>query len=267
MLKIFVLIALFAFHLNAESWGRINVDIEGGFSAVLSNQYQSGKTGTLFNFSKEGKEDFLFPNWRAAVGLNIHKRHDVEFTYQPIFLDTVANAQQDLSFDNFKIDKGLTFQARYYFPFYRASYFYHLIEKPSMYWSLGLGLQMRSVNITFLNQSKNTAFVQTNIGPVPLITTRFRYDFENKLFLGFDAAGWWSAIPIANGSVKETTGWIYDVGLRGGICARDFLDVYVSMRLIGGGAKGDGSMRESGESYTYNTLNVLNFTTGFVFKI
>ncbi len=201
------------------------------------------------------------------MGLNIHKRHDVEFTYQPVFLDTWAVAERDLKFDNVSISNGSSFQARYYFPFYRVSYFYRLFNGPKFMWSLGGGLQMRSANIAFVESNPKNAFVQSNIGPVPLIVTRLRYDFENRLFLSLDAAGWWSPIPVANGSDKMTTGWIYDTAIRGGIIATDWLDVYISTRLIGGGADGDGSKRASGESYTYNTLNILNFTTGVILKI
>lgn len=245
------------------------MDVEGGFSAILNNQYQSGKNGTLFSFTDDGKQNFLFPSWRASLGLSIYETHDVEFTYQPIFLDTSAVAERDLRFDNVTIAASNSFQARYYFPFYRLSYSYRLFSGTKFMWSVGLGLQMRSASIAFTSTEQNAvnSFVQTNIGPVPLILTRMRYDFENHLFLGLDGAGWWSPVPIANGSDKATTGWIYDVALKGGIRARDWLDVYFSTRLIGGGADGDGSERPSGEKYTYNTLNALNFSTGLTFKL
>ncbi|MES2504788.1 MAG: hypothetical protein V4534_07925 [Myxococcota bacterium] len=262
-----LLISLFSLSLQAQPWYRLTMDVEGGFNAILGNQYQSGSTGTRFNFASEAKQNFLFPNWRASLGLNIYQRHDIELTYQPIFLDTLTIADRDLKFDDVTISKGSSFQARYFFPLYRLSYFYRLINLPNFFWSVGAGLQMRSASISFFDETTRKSFVQTNIGPVPLLLTRLRYEFDNHLFMSLDAAGWWSPIPIANGSDKMTTGWIYDTSVRGGIHAVDWLDVYISTRLIGGGADGDGSKRTSGESYTYNTLNVLNFTTGLVFYV
>lgn len=253
--------------VQSESWHQFSLTLEGGFSAILTNEYQSGSAGTRFSFTDEAKEGgFLFPNGRAALGLRLFEHHDFELTYQPVFLDTEGVAQRQLQFDNILVAKGDSFKARYYFPFYRFSYFYRLINHPNCYWSLGAGLQMRSVSIVIFDENSKSKFVQTNIGPVPLLLTRFRYDFANHLFIATDIAGWWSPIPIANGSDKQTTGWIYDAALQGGVRALDWLDIYLSTRIIGGGADGDGSERASGDRYTYNNLNVLNFNTGFLFR-
>lgn len=252
---------------QATNWYKLDLNIEGGFSAIASHEYQSGHSGTRFNFVKQGNQSVLLPFWRSAVGLSIYDRHLVEFTYQPIFLDTQAVADNDLKFDNITIPKGQPFNTRYYFPFYRLSYLYRIFDRPSWFWSIGGGIQMRSATISFTQGDGSERFVQNNIGPVPLLQSRFKYQFENHLFVASDLAGWWSPIPVANGSDKQTTGWIYDVALQGGIGLREWLDVYLSARLIGGGADGDGSKRSSGDSYTYNNLNILNFSTGLTFKL
>ncbi|MEI6790963.1 MAG: hypothetical protein WCK42_07270 [Myxococcaceae bacterium] len=266
-MKIFFFLLGLCSNLMAENWFKLDFSVEGGFSALASHQYQSGNQGTRYNFIKQGNQNVLVPFWRSSLGLLIHERHLLEMTYQPIFLDTQAVANQDLIFDDVKIGDKQPYKTRYYFPFYRIAYFYKIINKPFCLWSAGGGLQMRSATISFIEDDGGKGFVQNNIGPVPLIVTRFRYDFENHLFVGIDAAGFWAPIPIANGSDKKTTGWIYDVALQGGIKARDWLDVYLSARLIGGGADGDGSARISGDRYTYNSLNLLNFSTGLIFKL
>ena len=267
-MRFLLLCALFASTFaHSTSWHQFSLTFEGGLSAILTNEYQSGSAGTRFDFTDEAKEGgFLFPNWRAALGLRLFQNHDFELTYQPVFLDTEGVAKRQLQFDNILVSKGDSFKARYYFPFYRFSYFYRIINQPNYFWSLGAGLQMRSVSISIFDENSRSRFVQNNIGPVPLLVTRFRYDFANRLFVATDIAGWWSPIPIANGSDKATTGWIYDAALQGGIRAQDWLDIYLSARIIGGGADGDGSERASGDRYTYNSLNILNFNAGFLFR-
>lgn len=248
-----------------ESWFELHASIEYGVTSVVGHAIQFGSANPTFNLAKEGGQTTLFPFWRFGVEMQLLRYHTLELLYQPIYLDTQGVSAQNVQFDLTAFAAGTPIDSRYYFPFYRLSYFYHIVDDETVLFSMGGGLQIRNTTIAFASANGANRFATSNVGPVPLVTARFKYNFANGLWVVVDAGGIWAPIPGLNGSGSLVTGWLYDAAVQGGLDINDRFLLFMSARLIGGGANGDGVARDSGQTYSYNALNALNFSTGLTY--
>lgn len=151
----------------------------------------------------------------------------------------------------------------YYFPFYRASYLYHLINNKNLRYSLGLGLQIRNARIIYTTADGARRFETRNVGPVPLLHTALRYTLDNKIYFNLDAQGFWAPVKYINGSDTDVEGWIYEITLESGGKINKLLGFFGNMRLLGGGNEGTSkNTRPTGGKYSKNVLNNLSFNLG-----
>lgn len=154
-------------------------------------------------------------------------------------------------------------QYRYGFDFYRLSYLYDFIANPRHELSLGLSLQLRVANIEFASLDGRLQRTSQNLGPVPIIKLRGRYTFDNSAFLGFELDGIGIQFPSDLGSVL---GLLFDASLRVGFSPTNFLETFINLRYLGGGARGPGQTPQFGDGYVDNFIHTLILSIGFGVK-
>lgn len=241
---------------------------ELGFLAVPSHTIQFGKDGTEVDYVDEGGQDILFPVARLSVNLLLAERHHVTLLYQPLNIESEVVAKRDLTIDGLVFPAGTPMKLRYGFPFWRASYFYDLIESPKHELSLGGALQIRDATITFASADGKLLRTNRSLGPVPLLSARGRYSFENGVWLGFELEGFYAPISYLNGSDTEVTGAIIDTSVRVGWQLTDRLGAFLNVRYLGGGAVGQSDDDdEPGDGFVRNWLHFMTITLGASFEV
>lgn len=244
-------------------WYRFEASLEMGFVGVAFHRYQQGTDGTWFDFKKEGGQENLFLFVRTSAGIRFKQRHVVLFLYQPLTLKTRAVLKRDVTQEGVTFVAGTPMNLRYGFDFYRASYLYDIFKDPRYELAVGASLQIRNADISFTSADGSLRALSQNLGPVPALKVRARYTFASGWWLGLEADGIYANIKGLNGSTREVTGAILDASLRAGIHLRGWMDVFVNLRYLGGGAKGGGPDDSSqGDGYTRNWLHFITLSLG-----
>lgn len=248
---------------------KVYFEVETGLFGVNSHTFQSGATGTNFNFVTQGGQDVLYPFERYVAGLLINEKHKLGFLYQPLTVNTDVTFREDVMIDSVTFAAGTPMELKYGFPFYRATYTY--MFKNTDHWQLGAGLalQVRNASIVFKEVNGSQMTVNQNVGPVPAINLYGRYTHDNGLYLSLDATGLYASSSIINGASFDFTGSILDASLRTGYPLRKGLDVFANLRFLGGTSDGtsgytDRSWSESSELYGTNKLATTAFTIGLM---
>lgn len=237
-----------------------------GLSGIANHSIQFGKNGTRFDFVRNGGQKVTYPYSRFALEFTLFQDHLFELVYQPIYIDTNVVLSQDTVFDDKTFASGSSLDTRYYFPFYRLSYFYKVVNNDEFMFGVGAGLQLRNATIWFSSPDGSKRFATTSLGPVPLLALRTSWSITDRWSVSAEAAGWWSPIPVLNGGSEPVTGWIYDGAIDAGYRFNKYVRLFLEARLIGGGAQGDsGASPGRTDGYNYNNLNVVNVSTGFSF--
>jgi hypothetical protein len=78
---------------------QVFAEVETGFVKVLSHTFQSGDTGTNFNFVTQGGQEILFPFQRVTLGANLGDRHLISALYQPLTIETEVTFRDDVTID------------------------------------------------------------------------------------------------------------------------------------------------------------------------
>ena len=207
---------------------------------------------------------FLF--LRLSAELNLWKRHSFIFVYQPIDVRTEAVAGRDVIFDQITFTAGTPMDIRYGFDFYRLTYQFDIFRSPRYELAFGLGGQLRNAKIVFSSVDGQKRSISDDLGFVPLLRLRGRYTFANGVWMGLEADGFYANVSVLNGGRSDVEGAIWDVSLRAGMTLTSFLDAFVNLRYLGGGANGTsskGSDNLGGDGYTYNWLHTLVLSLGF----
>jgi len=237
--------------------------LELGMLAVVEHTIQKSSDGTLFDYKSEGGQDSAFFFARISAELEILKRHTLILLYQPIDLRTQSTLLRTVRVDGLDFPAGTPMQYRYGFDFYRLSYLYDFIANPRHELSLGLSLQLRVANIEFASLDGRLQRTSQNLGPVPIIKLRGRYTFDNSAFLGFELDGIGIQFPSDLGSVL---GLLFDASLRVGFSPTNFLETFINLRYLGGGARGPGQTPQFGDGYVDNFIHTLILSIGFGVK-
>ncbi|MDP3278562.1 MAG: hypothetical protein Q8Q09_25455 [Deltaproteobacteria bacterium] len=241
----------------------LRLHAELGFVGVMSHIIQLSQNNSEFNYVTEGGQDTLLPFARFSAEIELAKRHQIILLYQPLDIRTVAAPRRDLRISNTMFRAGQAIDFRYGFDFYRASYMYDFIASPQHELSFGLSLQIRNANIDFTAVDGSARTTNHNIGPVPILKARGRYGFRNGAFLGFEVDGFWASGRFITGSADDFEGAICDASLRAGLHAFGPSEVYVNLRYIGGGARGQQSnVGGSGDGFTNNWLHTMALSIG-----
>lgn len=255
------------FSFNARNASiRFRPAIELGAIFVAWHRYQGGSDGTDFNLRRDGGQGSASFTWRVSAELELAKHHQFILLYQPIDLRTRATLATDLRVNGQTFPSGTPMQFRYGFDFYRLSYLYDFLPDPDKELSIGVSLQLRVADIEFASLDGRYQRTSQNLGPVPLLKVRGRYTFGNDVFVGAEVDGIGIQFPSEQGSVL---GLFFDASLRVGYSPTRFLETFLNLRYLGGGARGPGSKAlapEFGDGYVNNFIHALTLTVGFAVK-
>lgn len=263
---------------EAEPFIRVIPRAEFGAVAVLKHLYQSGDTGTLFDYVRQGGQDILFPYQRYSADVVLGGRHIVTLLYQPLTLNTRtvvdANAPTvgTLAVGDASFLAGTPLELKYGFDFWRASYLYDFSRSPDTILGAGLSLQIRNASIVFSAVDGSDAAVQQNIGPVPILKVRAAHQFSPLFGLDFEADGFYASSAFFNGSANPFKGWVWDAALTATTRLTPEAKAFLVVRSIGGGAEGNNAYdytswtTSNPGSYTYNELATLAVSLGLSLK-
>ncbi|MBP6742803.1 MAG: hypothetical protein KA244_08140, partial [Deltaproteobacteria bacterium] len=87
------------------------------------------------------------------------------------------------------------------------------------------------------------------------------------LFLGMEVDGLYARGKVITGSLYSFEGALLDASIRMGVAATSFMDVYLNLRYLGGGAQGTSDNDPPpGDGYTNNWLHTLVTSIGFTVR-
>jgi len=174
---------------------------------------------------------------------------------------------------NLLID-GLVFPAQsgvkffYNFPFYRFSYLYKVVPEGAWNVGLGLSLQIRNATITFESTDGERFRTNRDLGLVPALKARIRYNFTETFWLATELDGIYAPVSYLNGDDNDVTGAILDASIRAGYTHNKGYTTFLNVRYIGGGAEGQSDDYEfPSDGYVKNWLHFLAVSVGFAWEI
>jgi hypothetical protein len=248
------------------------VRYELGAVKLLSHTYRLGDAtnNSNFDFVNEGGQEILFPFERFVAGLNIADRHEVQFLYQPLELNTQVTFRETRTFDDsVVITAGTPVDLTYSFPFYRLTYRYKVLGDKASWLSAGGAVQLRnaSIRITSLDGTASQRSVSQNLGVVPALSVAGRYSFGRSAFVEMEATGIYASSAFINGADFEFEGSLLDASLRAGMAVDERAEVFANLRFFGGGGAGVSqypadAWTESVDRETDNLITALSLTLG-----
>jgi hypothetical protein len=251
---------------QAAGWYRIRPVLELGFLGVLKHDLQFGRDGTYWDLARDAGQDNLFFVWRGSVEAQLWRSHTLIFLYQPLVLDTAVQLKSDLVVDDTTFAAGTPVRLSYGFPFYRLSYLYDFLDDDRRELAIGASVQLR--NATIVYQSGDGAVLKSyrNIGVVPLLKARGRYEFASGVFAGVEIDGIYAPISVINGSDNEVVGALLDASVRLGVKLPSRTEAFLNLRYLGGGAVGQSDPEPFKDGYTKNWLHFLTVSLGASFS-
>ncbi|MEY4065433.1 MAG: hypothetical protein RIR26_1641 [Pseudomonadota bacterium] len=235
--------------------------VERGYSAVVSHDIQFGKSGTRFNYVKDGGQDILFPFARAQVTLRTTPEDRFVFLYQPLELNTRVTLRNTLQVDNVVFDAGTPVDFKYSFPFYRFSWLRDMWSFDSTQIALGASLQLRNARIEFTNVEGTKHRSNRNVGPVPIFKFQSTTQLNDGVWWGTDIDTIYVPVRYLNGGRSDVVGSFHDVSVKLGFPVASWLDAAFVTRYIGGGGKGTSKSPNAGsDGYNDNQIHTLNFS-------
>ncbi|MFW6370680.1 MAG: hypothetical protein ACOC10_05675 [Bacteroidota bacterium] len=241
---------------------------EVGYLAVLSHKVQFSNSGTYINYVKEGGQDVLYPVSRLSLELEIKEKHTINLLYQPLRLESSALLERDLTIDELTFPAGTSVDFLYNFPFWRISYLNELLPDNERFkFALGASLQIRNATIAFESTDGSLFRSNRDIGPVPVLKFRSRYNINNRTYTEIETDGFYAPISYINGSDNEVVGAILDASLRQGLMVSDRVNTFLNLRYLAGGAVGTSEDETGlGDGYVKNWLHFLTVSAGFVYE-
>lgn len=250
--------------LNADPAGvdaRLHAEV--GFLAPLAHTIQFDSAGTKFDYLQEGAQDNLFPFVRLSADFDLGERHSLVVLLQPLDLRTETVLQRDIT------EAGVTFPAytplelRYGFTFYRGSWLYDLAPAADRELALGGSLQIRNAAISFASADGTLYTAERDIGPVPLLKVRGRFELPKAQWAGFEVDGAYAPLKYLNGSDTDVVGALLDASVRYGYELRPGVDLFLNLRYLGGGAEGTSQDPDGlGDGFTANWLHFATVSMG-----
>jgi hypothetical protein len=244
---------------------QVRLVAEAGGFASLYNRAQFGSDGTDFDVRKAAGQDNLLTYTRYSAELTVEGRHTLVLLYQPLSSTGTITPSSDVR------EKGVTFPAgeplttTFSFPFSRLSYVYGVLVTSRARLELGGTAQIRNARTTFQSTDGSRYSVSSDVGFVPALKARGRYDFESGVWMGIELDGIYAPISVINGSENETVGAILDASLRAGLKLHRQADIFFNVRYLGGGAT-SGDDRAPSE-YVKNWLHFVFFGLGANFDL
>jgi len=242
---------------------------ETGAFRFQKHSIRFGPEGTTFDYVQNGGQKNLFPFQRGSFELHLKPRHTFLFLYQPLDVRTLTTLTEQLILDSDTFPAGTPMSLRYGFDFYRVSWLYDLCAAADQELGVGLSLQLRNAAISFTALDGTKQRVYNNLGPVPALKARIRMPLNSNLWWAAEIDGIYAQGTFVTGSTNVESsfkGAIIDGSLRLGTHINRFLDGFVNLRYLGGGAEGTQKKPENPNStgYTSNWLGAMSFSLGIM---
>ena len=267
------------FYTSPDSFWGFQSHVELGFLGFFYHKIQFGTTASgndYFDYVAAGGQNVWFPFQRISGDIFIGPRHRIVLLYQPIDVRTEVYLSQSVQINGETFDAGEPLSLRYGFDFYRLSYLYDFLADPRNELAIGASLQIRDAVITFAQPEDPVAGEeakireQSNVGPVPALKLRAKYYVSPRFWLGTEIDGIYAAGRGFVGSTDVESGFvgaILDASLRAGFSPRDYLDAFLNLRYIGGGAEGTSTDYVGpGDGYTKNWLHAFSVSLGVTLR-
>ena len=241
---------------------------EIGFLGVLDHKVQFGNDGTYFDYRKDGGQDVLFPIIRPSLELELKQRNTFIFLYQPLRIESQVYLDEDLIVDGAVFPSTTSVKLLYNFPFYRLSYLRELAPSKERF-SFGIGgtIQIRNATISFESGDGETFRTNRDVGIVPALKIRSRYDFRQSFYTELEADGIYAPVSYLNGSDNEVVGAILDASWRFGLNVHSNVDAFLNLRYLGGGAVGTSDNTDGpSDGYVRNWLHFGTVSAGFAYQ-
>jgi len=254
--------------INKESnWYTFQGGLELGFLDVIIHTIQFGTNGTKFDYVKEGGQGVLFPFSRITAEIILHGRHNFIFLIQPLEIRTSSLLQRDIVIDDLNFPENSNLNLKYGFTFYRISYLFDFNKDEDREFALGLSLQLRNASIIFESADGSLLRTNENVGPVPIFKLRYRRPVNSGFWIGAEADGFYASGKYITGSENDFEGAILDASIRFGFELTNYLDTFLNIRYLGGGAKGtDKGDPGPGDGFTDNWLKTISISLGFYIR-
>lgn len=245
-------------------FARVSALAELGFLGVPSHTVQFGSDGTEFDYVGEGGQNNLFLFARLSLELELAGKHTVVLLYQPLNIESSVLLNRDVTIDTQLFPRDTALDLRYGFDFYRASYLYDFTRPESPHeLAIGLSLQIRNATIDFTSADGKLRASKRDIGPVPIIKFRGRYQLTPRVWLGGEVDGFYAPIKYINGGKSDVEGAIVDLSVRSGFRVRPNADLFVNLRYLAGGASGTSKDSEDrGDGFVSNWLHFITLSVG-----
>jgi hypothetical protein len=255
---------IFSLVNKPDSWYKFQASLELGFLDIPSHTIQFGTNGTKFDYVDEGGQSVLFPFSRITAEMNLHKKHNLIFLIQPLDIRTKSLLSSDIVIDDLTFPEDTPMEFRYGFTFYRLSYLYDFLEAYDKELAIGLSFQIRNATISFGSADGSLFRINENVGPVPIFKFRAKYPFDSGVWIGTEIDGFYASGKYITGSDNDFEGAILDASARIGFELTDYLDSFLNIRYIGGGAKGtEEDDPGPGDGFTDNWLHTISVSLGF----
>ncbi len=241
--------------------------VEAGALRFQTHKIQFGPQGTVFDYVKSGRQNILFPFERYSVELVLKPRHSFVALYQPLDVRTVATLTDRLIVDSDTFAAGTPMSLRYGFDFYRLSWLYDLWPSSGKEFGVGFSLQLRNASIVFASLDGEKQRVYQDLGPVPILKVRLQLPLNRFVWLGSEVDGFYAQGSGITGSTNVESpfkGAILDASVRLGARFNRFMDGFVNLRYLGGGAEGQQKNPENPDAsgYTSNWFSAVSFSIG-----
>lgn len=240
----------------------IRATVEIGFLGVLAHELQLGMDGTRLDYPTDFAQSNLYLFARVQGDFDVWRQHILTFVYQPIDIETRASTPRDLRIDGLDVPRGTPMRARYGFPFYRLGWAFDVLGEREHELAFGLGLQLRNAAIEFATEDGTALRARNDVGPVPLLRARGRFEIAERWFIAFEADGFYAFIPGLNGTDNNVEGAIADLSLRIGWRFFPHVDGFLNVRYLGGGAAGQGDATATSDGFQRNWLHFMTLSLG-----
>jgi hypothetical protein len=222
------------------------IDLESGVVFPGYNDVRiPGDEGTLFSL----KDDLTPQNeffYRIRLGYTINARHTLFLLYAPLETRSEGSKAEDILFEGVEFPANTQLEGTYKFNSYRLTYRYDIVQKPAFEFGLGVTAKIRDAKIAL--SSPGLVSEKTNVGFVPIINFRLKWNMDDHLGLLLDG----DALAAPQGRAEDVLIAVtYKLSDRAGIRA--------GYRILEGGADND-------EVYNFSLFNYASFGLSYTFK-
>lgn len=223
---------LFYSTAQAQQW---NLDLETGVAISGYNDVQiPGDEGTRFSLSEDLQADPSF-HIRFRAYYNINERHHLGALITPLTIRSQGTLNRPLNFEGVTFAANTPLTTTYQFNSYRLMYRYDFIRTAKLQLGVGFTAKIRDAKIAV--NSANNSSVKTNVGFVPIVNFRMRWELNNRF-----------AFLVDGDALVAPQGRAEDILAAVAINISPKVALKVGYRVLEGGAAND-------EVYNFSWIN------------